>query len=109
MWTPAETTCLSEPTNHILVRHYALDLSVLLQEQLIRGSVVLFLEPCPAGAGAEATVKVGATGDSETVAETGETSGTGSVNPPSDLVSTAKKRNHSTVTDQLLLGERESG
>ena len=78
-------------TNHILVRHYALDLSVLLQEQLIRGSVVLFLEPCPAGAGAEATVKVGATGDSETVAETGETSGTGSVNPPSDLVSTAKK------------------
>ncbi|XP_067087072.1 aminopeptidase O [Osmerus mordax] len=63
-------------TNHMLVRHYALDLTVLLQEQLIRGSVVLFLEPLPAGAGAEATVRVGATADDRTVAGTGETSST---------------------------------
>ncbi|XP_062310085.1 aminopeptidase O [Osmerus eperlanus] len=63
-------------TNHMLVKHYALDLTVLLQEQLIRGSVVLFLEPRPAGAGAEATVRVGATADDRTVAGTGETSST---------------------------------
>lgn len=35
-------------TNHILVRHYALNLAVHIDRQVISGSVVLFLEPCPA-------------------------------------------------------------
>ncbi|XP_053481022.1 aminopeptidase O isoform X2 [Ictalurus furcatus] len=33
-------------TNHILVRHYVLDLSVDFQTEVIGGSIVLFLEPC---------------------------------------------------------------
>ncbi|XP_078107072.1 aminopeptidase O isoform X2 [Sander vitreus] len=33
-------------TNHILVRHYVLDLTVHLDRKVISGSVVLFLEPC---------------------------------------------------------------
>lgn len=33
-------------TNHILVRHYALDLTVHFDRKVISGSVVLFLEPC---------------------------------------------------------------
>lgn len=33
-------------TNHILVRHYVLDLSVHFDRKVISGSVVLFLEPC---------------------------------------------------------------
>lgn len=33
-------------TNHILVRHYALDLTVHFDRKVVSGSVVLFLEPC---------------------------------------------------------------
>ncbi|TKS78544.1 Aminopeptidase O [Collichthys lucidus] len=33
-------------TNHILVRHYVLDLTVHFDRKVISGSVVLFLEPC---------------------------------------------------------------
>ncbi|CAJ1069003.1 aminopeptidase O isoform X2 [Xyrichtys novacula] len=33
-------------TNHILVRHYVLDLSIHFDEQVIGGSVVVFLDPC---------------------------------------------------------------
>lgn len=33
-------------TNHILVRHYVLDLSVDFQTETIGGNIVLFLEPC---------------------------------------------------------------
>ncbi|XP_071339515.1 aminopeptidase O isoform X2 [Trachinotus anak] len=33
-------------TNHILVRHYVLDLRVHFERKVISGSVVLFLEPC---------------------------------------------------------------
>eukprot|EP00063_Salmo_salar_P051690 XP_014026525.1 PREDICTED: aminopeptidase O isoform X3 [Salmo salar] len=33
-------------TNHILVRHYVLDLDIHLQTKIITGTVVLFLEPC---------------------------------------------------------------
>ncbi|KAG7489172.1 aminopeptidase O isoform X1 [Solea senegalensis] len=33
-------------TNHILVRHYVLDLSVHFERKVISGSIVLFLEPC---------------------------------------------------------------
>ncbi|XP_035495876.1 aminopeptidase O isoform X2 [Scophthalmus maximus] len=33
-------------TNHILVRHYVLDLTVHFERKVISGSVVLFLEPC---------------------------------------------------------------
>ncbi|XP_074493760.1 aminopeptidase O isoform X1 [Sebastes fasciatus] len=33
-------------TNHILVRHYVLDLTVHFDRKVIGGSVVLFLEPC---------------------------------------------------------------
>lgn len=33
-------------TNHMLVRHYVLDLSVDFQTEVIGGSIVLFLEPC---------------------------------------------------------------
>ncbi|XP_070760110.1 aminopeptidase O [Enoplosus armatus] len=33
-------------TNHILVRHYVLDLTVHFDKKVISGSVVLFLEPC---------------------------------------------------------------
>lgn len=36
-------------TNHILVRHYVLDLTVHFDEKVISGSIVLFLEPCSAG------------------------------------------------------------
>lgn len=35
-------------TNHILVRHYVLDLTVLFDSRVISGSIVLFLEPRPA-------------------------------------------------------------
>uniref|UniRef100_A0A8C7VYQ9 Aminopeptidase O n=1 Tax=Oncorhynchus mykiss TaxID=8022 RepID=A0A8C7VYQ9_ONCMY len=42
-------------TNHILVRHYVLDLDISLQTKVITGTVVLFLEPGPlAGDGNEA-------------------------------------------------------
>uniref|UniRef100_A0A3P9JYE7 Aminopeptidase O (putative) n=1 Tax=Oryzias latipes TaxID=8090 RepID=A0A3P9JYE7_ORYLA len=34
-------------TNHILVKHYVLDLTVHLHSRLINGSIVLFLEPQP--------------------------------------------------------------
>ncbi|XP_024273840.1 aminopeptidase O [Oncorhynchus tshawytscha] len=34
-------------TNHILVRHYVLDLDINLQTKVITGTVVLFLEPGP--------------------------------------------------------------
>ncbi|XP_034548526.1 aminopeptidase O isoform X2 [Notolabrus celidotus] len=33
-------------TNHILVRHYVLDLTVHFDRQVISGSVVVFLDPC---------------------------------------------------------------
>ncbi|XP_026199181.1 aminopeptidase O isoform X3 [Anabas testudineus] len=33
-------------TNHILVRHYVLDLTVHFERKVISGSAVLFLEPC---------------------------------------------------------------
>lgn len=33
-------------TNHILVRHYVVDLTVHFDRKVISGSVVLFLEPC---------------------------------------------------------------
>lgn len=36
-------------TNHILVKHYVLNLTVHIDRKVISGSVVLFLEPCPAG------------------------------------------------------------
>lgn len=36
-------------TNHILVKHYVLNLTVHFDPKVISGSVVLFLEPCPAG------------------------------------------------------------
>ncbi|CAB1417009.1 unnamed protein product, partial [Pleuronectes platessa] len=38
-------------TNHMLVKHYVLDLTVHLERRVISGSVVLFLEPCPGGRG----------------------------------------------------------
>ncbi|XP_047236286.1 aminopeptidase O isoform X3 [Girardinichthys multiradiatus] len=36
-------------TNHMLVRHYVLDLTVCLDKKIISGSIVLFLEPCSVG------------------------------------------------------------
>lgn len=36
-------------TNHILVKHYVLNLTVHIDRKVISGSVVLFLKPCPAG------------------------------------------------------------
>ncbi|XP_069379742.1 aminopeptidase O isoform X2 [Paralichthys olivaceus] len=36
-------------TNHILVRHYVLDLTVHFERRVISGSAVLFLEPCCGG------------------------------------------------------------
>ncbi|XP_036954660.1 aminopeptidase O isoform X3 [Acanthopagrus latus] len=36
-------------TNHILVRHYVLDLTVHFGRKVISGSVILFLEPCSGG------------------------------------------------------------
>ncbi|KAK5614592.1 hypothetical protein CRENBAI_016017 [Crenichthys baileyi] len=36
-------------TNHMLVRHYVLDLTVSLDKKIISGSIVLFLEPCSVG------------------------------------------------------------
>ncbi|XP_068422797.1 aminopeptidase O isoform X2 [Clinocottus analis] len=46
-------------TNHILVRHYVLDLTVHFDRKVIGGSVVLFLEPC-SGSGATAEDDPGA-------------------------------------------------
>ncbi|KAK9523334.1 hypothetical protein VZT92_019733 [Zoarces viviparus] len=46
-------------TNHILVRHYVLDLTVHFDRQIISGSVVLFLEPC-SGSGTTAEDDAGA-------------------------------------------------
>lgn len=37
---------LKANTNHILVRHYVLDLTVDFQTEIIGGCIVLFLEPC---------------------------------------------------------------
>ncbi|KAM6931154.1 aminopeptidase O isoform 2-T2 [Xenentodon cancila] len=34
-------------TNHILIRHYVLDLTVHFESKVISGTIVLFLEPCP--------------------------------------------------------------
>lgn len=34
-------------TNHILIRHYVLDLAVHFHSKVMNGSAVLFLEPCP--------------------------------------------------------------
>ncbi|XP_032370952.1 aminopeptidase O isoform X2 [Etheostoma spectabile] len=45
-------------TNHILVRHYVLDLTVHFDREVISSSVVLFLEPC-AGLGTKADEDVG--------------------------------------------------
>ncbi|XP_034727514.1 aminopeptidase O isoform X1 [Etheostoma cragini] len=45
-------------TNHILVRHYVLDLTVHFDREVISGSVVLFLEPC-AGLGTKADNDIG--------------------------------------------------
>lgn len=46
-------------TNHILVRHYVLNLTVHIDRKVISGSIVLFLEPCPAdGANAEDNSKI---------------------------------------------------
>lgn len=45
-------------TNHILVRHYVLNLTVHFDRKVISGSVVLFLEPCP-GVGTKAEDDVG--------------------------------------------------
>lgn len=36
-------------TNHILVKHYVLNLTVHIDREVISGSIVLFLDPCPAG------------------------------------------------------------
>lgn len=47
-------------TNHILVRHYVLDLTVHFDRKVIGGSIVLFLEPCPDQVGAKAEDDVGA-------------------------------------------------
>lgn len=40
---------LQANTNHILVRHYVLDLTVHFDKKIIGGSIVMFLEPCSAG------------------------------------------------------------
>lgn len=45
-------------TNHILVRHYVLNLTVHFEREVISGSVVLFLDPCP-GVGTKAEDDVG--------------------------------------------------
>lgn len=42
----ADDLPLRANTNHILVRHYVLDLTVHFERKVISGSVVLFLEPC---------------------------------------------------------------
>ncbi|XP_072243842.1 aminopeptidase O [Leuresthes tenuis] len=42
----ADDLPLRANTNHILVRHYALDLTVLFDSRLMGGHIVLFLEPC---------------------------------------------------------------
>ncbi|XP_054466657.1 aminopeptidase O isoform X2 [Anoplopoma fimbria] len=46
-------------TNHILVRHYVLDLTVHFDRKVISGNVVLFLEPC-SGSGTTAEEDSGA-------------------------------------------------
>ncbi|KAM8887304.1 aminopeptidase O isoform 2-T9 [Spinachia spinachia] len=46
-------------TNHILVRHYVLDLTVHFDRKVIGGNVVLFLEPC-SGSGTTAEDHAGA-------------------------------------------------
>lgn len=43
-------------TSHILVRHYVLNLTVHFEREVIGGSAVLFLEPCPAAAAQAASV-----------------------------------------------------
>lgn len=47
-------------TNHVLVRHYVLDLTVHFERRVISGSIVLFLEPCPDQVGTKAEDNVGA-------------------------------------------------
>ncbi|XP_068560415.1 LOW QUALITY PROTEIN: aminopeptidase O [Cebidichthys violaceus] len=55
----ADDLPLRANTNHILVRHYVLDLTVDFDRKVIGGSVVLFLEPC-SGSGTTAEDHTGA-------------------------------------------------
>ncbi|XP_076587540.1 aminopeptidase O [Chaetodon auriga] len=65
-------------TNHILVRHYALDLTVHFDRKVISGSVVLFLKPCPGpGTKAEDDIGPGTGVGAGTVEPGGSQDGTG--------------------------------
>ncbi|XP_077943488.1 aminopeptidase O isoform X6 [Gasterosteus aculeatus] len=49
----ADDLPLRANTNHILVRHYVLDLAVHFDRKVIGGTVVLFLEPCSSSGSAK--------------------------------------------------------
>uniref|UniRef100_A0A8C2ZU30 Aminopeptidase O (putative) n=1 Tax=Cyclopterus lumpus TaxID=8103 RepID=A0A8C2ZU30_CYCLU len=79
-------------TNHILVRHYVLDLTVHFDRKVISGSVVLFLEPC-SGLGTaaeddpgakEAGVSLPGIGLAQTAAEAGNSQSSHSWETTSD-------------------------
>uniref|UniRef100_UPI0037E730A6 aminopeptidase O n=1 Tax=Semicossyphus pulcher TaxID=241346 RepID=UPI0037E730A6 len=70
-------------TNHILVRHYVLDLNVHFDRKVISGSVVLFLDPCSG----DATKTEGDIGlGSGEVARTIEAGGSQDVDPIKEVM-----------------------
>ncbi|XP_053277212.1 aminopeptidase O isoform X1 [Pleuronectes platessa] len=64
-------------TNHMLVKHYVLDLMVHPERRVISGSVVLFLEPCPGGRGNAEEDDSGAGSGASTLEARGSQDGSG--------------------------------
>nr|XP_046243663.1 aminopeptidase O isoform X6 [Scatophagus argus] len=91
-------------TNHILVRHYVLDLTVQFDRKVISGSVVLFLEPC-SGVETEDDVGPGAAEGSRTVEAGG--SQDGSACRLHNVEDGAKGLGNTTTSTDQMFGARE--
>lgn len=86
-------------TNHILVRHYVVDLSVHFNKKVIIGSIVLFLEPCSAGeAKTEDDIEPEAN-DGERQEPNKESTKSGSHTQGSDLFQTTNPEDFTLVLD----------
>lgn len=88
-------------TNHVLVRHYVLNLTVHIEREVISGSVVLFLEPCSAG-GINAE-------DNDKIVAPVQVGGCGSERTSHDVhhVQESKKNFGKTVTKENAMDEFE--
>ncbi|KAM4746657.1 aminopeptidase O isoform 2-T4 [Anableps anableps] len=90
---------LKANTNHILVRHYVLDLTVCFDKKILSGSIVLFLEPCSVG-GAKTEDDIGPeTGDGPRQKPNKEVRKLGSHAQGSDLFQTTEAEDFTLVLD----------